>query len=245
MSVPYIIGFVILFVLQAVSTCVFLKVEIPQPSKKSLILKLTCSTIFLANAVLAMFCAGNYSNYTFFILVGLCFSWVGDFLLHYKTTENFFIAGVLIFLCGHICYIAAFLNVQEAYFPSAPFLDFTEAFLMIGGICFSQFRLYTHRAEYGKAFLPCTVYMNVIMIMLVKALSLSIRFMLNNSIEKALFTGIILILGAGLFTLSDFTLALLRFTHRYSKSYAIRKVNIWTYFFAQMFLGLTILNIAV
>ena len=245
MSVPYIICFVVLFILQAVSTRVFLKVEIPRPSKKSLILKLTCSTIFLINAVLSMFSAGNFSNYTFFILIGLCFSWVGDFLLHYKTTENFFIAGVLTFLCGHICYIAAFLNVQKAYFPSAPFLAFTEALIMIGGICFSQFRLYTHRAEYGKAFLPCTVYMNVIMIMLVKAISLSVRFISDGTIENALVTGIILILGAGLFTLSDFTLALLRFTHRYSKSYAIRKVNIWTYFYAQMFLGLTILNIAV
>ena len=116
MSVPYIIGFVILFVLQAVSTCVFLKVEIPRPSKKSLILKLTCSTIFLANAVLAMFCAGNYSNYTFFILVGLCFSWAGDFLLHYKTTENFFIAGVLIFLCGlgvFLTLVLSFVDIQK------------------------------------------------------------------------------------------------------------------------------------
>ncbi len=245
MSVPFIVGFVTLFILQAVSTCVFLKVEIPRPTKKSLTLKMTCSTIFLANAVLTMFSANNFSNYAFFLIVGLCFSWIGDFLLHYKTTENYFIAGVLTFLCGHICYIAAFINVQKAYFPEAPFLDFTEAFIMVAGICFSQFRLYTHRAEYGKAFLPCTVYMNVIMIMLVKAISLSIRFILNSTVENALVIGIILILGAGLFTLSDFTLALLRFTHRYSKSYAIRKVNIWTYFYAQMFLGLTILNIAV
>lgn len=245
MSVPNIIGFAVLFILQAVTTFIFLKVEIPKPGKKSLVMKVTCSTIFILNALLAMFTAGNFSNYAFFILVGLVFSWAGDFLLHYKTTENFFIAGVLTFLCGHICYIAAFLNVQETYFPTAPFLDYTEAILMIGGICFSQFRLYTHKAQYGKAFLPCTIYMNVIMIMLVKALSLSIRFMLNNTVENAHATGIILILGAGLFTLSDFTLALLRFTHRYSQSYAIRKVNIWTYFYAQMLLGLTILNITV
>lgn len=245
MLAPYIIGFVILFILQAISTCVFLKVEIPRPSKRSLLLKMTCSTIFILNAILAAFCAGNFSNYAIFILVGLCFSWAGDFILHYKTTENFFIAGVLTFLCGHICYIAAFLRVQRTYFPDAPFLDFTEAFLMVGGICFSQFRLYSHKAQYGKAFLPCTIYMNVIMIMLVKALSLSIRFMVNSTIENALATGIILVLGAGLFTLSDFTLALLRFTHRYSQSYLIRKVNIWTYFFAQMLLGLTVLNVVI
>lgn len=245
MSVPNIIGFAVLFILQAVTTFIFLKVEIPKPSKKSLAMKMTCSTIFILNALLAMLTAGNFSNYTFFILIGLAFSWVGDFLLHYKVTENWFIAGVMTFMCGHIFYIAAFLNVQRTYFPDAPFLDFTEALLMIAGICFSQFRLYTHKAEYGKAFLPCTVYMNVIMIMLVKALWLSIRFIMNGTVENALATGIILALGAGLFTLSDFTLALLRFTHRYSQSYAIRKVNIWTYFYAQMLLGLTILNIAV
>lgn len=245
MSVPNIIGFAVLFILQAVTTFMFLKVEIPKPNKKSLTMKMTCSTIFLLNTLLAMFTAGNFSNYAFFILIGLVFSWAGDFLLHYKVTENWFISGVLTFMVGHICYIAAFLKVQRTYFPDAPFLDFTEALLMITGICFSQFRLYTHKAEYGKAFLPCTVYMNVIMIMLVKALWLSIRFIIDSTIENAPATGIMLILGAGLFTLSDFTLALLRFTHRYSKSYAIRKVNIWTYFYAQMLLGLTILNIAV
>lgn len=245
MSVPYIIGFVILFILQAVSTCVFLKVEIPQPSKKSLILKLTCSTIFLANAVLAMFCAGNYSNYTFFILVGLCFSWVGDFLLHYKTTENFFIAGVLIFLCGHISYIVALLKAQNLYFPDAPFLGYEETVLLLGGVCFGQCRLHMLKADYGKAFIPCTLYMNVIMVMFVKAMSLGIRFIMQSPVENAVVTGIILAVGVCMFDVSDFTLALLHFTPRYSKSYGMRRLNVWTYFFAQMCLGLSILYIAV
>lgn len=244
MSVPYIIGFIVLFILQTVLSCVFLKVEIPRPSKKSLILKLTCSTIFLANAVLAMFCAKNFSNYAIFILVGLGLSWIGDFVLHYKTTENFFIAGVLIFLCGHISYIIALLRAQELYFPEAPFLGYEEAVLLLGGICFGQCRLHMLKADYGKAFIPCTLYMNVIMVMFVKAMSLSIRFIMQNPSENAVATGIILAVGVCMFDFSDFTLALLHFTPRYSKSYGMRKLNILTYFFAQMCLGLTILNIA-
>ncbi|MBP3938772.1 MAG: lysoplasmalogenase [Clostridia bacterium] len=245
MSVPYIIGFIVLFVLQLISTCVFLKVEIPRPSKKSLVLKLTCSTIFLLTAVLSMFCSKNFTSYAVFILIGLSLSWIGDGVLHYKTTENNFIAGVLIFLCGHISYIVAFLKAQALYFPEAPFLGYEETVLLLGGVCFGQCRLHMLKADYGKAFIPCTLYMNVIMVMFVKAMSLSIRFIMQSPVENAVVTGIILAVGVCMFDVSDFTLALLHFTPRYSKSYGMRRLNVWTYFFAQMCLGLSILNIAV
>jgi hypothetical protein len=101
------------------------------------------------------------------------------------------------------------------------------------------------KADYGKAFIPCTIYMNVIMVMFVKAITLSIHFMKESPIENGLLTGIILAVGVCMFDVSDFTLALLRFTPLYSKSYGMRKLNVWTYFSAQMCLGLTILNVAV
>lgn len=244
MSVPYIIGFVVLFILQIVSSCVFLKVEIPRPSKKSLALKATCSTIFLLTALLAMFCAKNFSDYAVFIMIGLGLSWIGDFVLHNNPTENSFVAGVLIFLCGHISYIVALLKAQNLYFPDAPFLGYEETILLLGGVCFGQCRLHMLKADYGKAFIPCTLYMNVIMVMFVKAMSLSIRFIMQSPVENATVTGVILALGVCMFDVSDFTLALLHFTPRYSKSYGMRKLNVWTYFFAQMCLGLSILNIA-
>ena len=245
MSVPYSIGFILLFILQTVLTTVFMKVEIPKPSKKSLALKVSCSTVFVATAVMAMLCAGNISTYAIFILVGLCFSWIGDFVLHYNTDENYFVAGIFTFLLGHICYIVAFFKAQNLFFPDAPFLSCAEALLLIGGVCFGQGRLHVLRADYGKAFIPCTIYMNVIMLMFVKAISLSVRFITQAPTENALITGVILAVGVCMFDVSDFTLALLRFTERYSKSYVMRKINVWTYFYAQMCLGLTILNIAV
>lgn len=244
MSVPYIIGFVVLFILQIVSSCIFLKVEIPRPSKKSLAFKAMCSTVFVLTAVLAILCSKNFSGYAIFIIAGLCVSWVGDLVLHHKPTENAFVAGVFIFLCGHICYIIALLKAQNHYFPEAPFLGYEETILLLGGVCFGQCRLHMLKADYGKAFIPCTLYMNVIMIMFVKAMSLSIRLMMQNPFDGALLTGIILSVGVCMFDVSDFTLALLHFTPRYSKSYGMRKLNVWTYFFAQMCLGLSILNIA-
>lgn len=245
MSVPYIIGFIFLFILQTVLSTVFMKVEIPRPSKKSLALKVSCSTVFVATAVLAMFCADNFSSYAVLVLLGLCISWIGDFVLHYNTNENFFVVGIFTFLLGHICYIVAFFKAQNMFFPDAPFLSCAEALLLIGGVCFGQSRLHVLRAEYGKAFIPCTIYMNVIMLMFVKAISLSVRFITQAPTENALLTGIILAVGVCMFDVSDFTLALLRFTDRYSKSYVMRKINVWTYFYAQMCLGLTVLNIAV
>lgn len=245
MSVPYIIGFVVLFVLQTVVSTIFLKVEIPKPSKKSLILKASCSTIFVVTAVVAAFCADNFSSYAIMILLGLGLSWIGDIILHYNTGENFFVAGVFAFLAGHICYIIAFFKAQNLYFPEAPFFSGAEVLLLLGGVCFGQCRLHVLKAEYGKAFIPCTIYMNVIMLMFVKAVSLSVRFISSPPADNSVLIGIILLVGVCMFDVSDFTLALLRFTDRYSKSYAMRKLNVWTYFFAQMCLGLSILGINV
>ncbi len=246
MSVPYVIGFAFLFVLQLVFNFVFLKVEIPKPSVKSLVLKLICSLLFIINVLFAMHSSENFSKYAIFIFAGLCFSLLGDGVLHsIRQSENQFIAGILCFLVGHVFYIAAFLRAQEEFFPDAPFLNIFETVVLITGICLSQFVLNARKAQYGKAFLPCTVYTNVITIMLVKALSLSLRLMSAFSVERTGTMGFILVLGASLFTLSDFTLALLRFTDRYSKSYFARKVNILAYYFAQMFLGLTVLDMAV
>lgn len=245
MPIPYAIGFAFLFVLQIALSTVFLKVEIPKPSKKSLAMKMSCSTVFVLTALLAMFAAGNFSSYAFLILGGLVFSWIGDYILHSDTNEKHFIIGLFSFLLGHICYIIAFFKAQNLYFPDAPFLECAEALLMVGGVCFGQCRLHVLRANYGKAFIPCTIYMNVIMLMFVKAVSLSVRFLTEAPTENAVLTGIILIVGVCMFDVSDFTLALLRFTDRYSTSYAMRKLNVWTYFFAQMCLGFTILNIVV
>ena len=245
MSVPCIIGFIFLFILQTVLTTVFMKVEIPRPSKKSLIMKVSCSTVFVLTAVLAMFCTDNFSGYAVLVLLGLCISWIGDFILHYNTNENFFVAGIFAFLLGHVCYIVAFFKAQNLFFPDAPFLNCAEVLLLLGGVCFGQCRLHVLKADYGKAFIPCTIYMNVIMLMFVKAISLSVRFITQAPTENAVLTGIVLAVGVCMFDVSDFTLALLRFTERYSKSYVMRKINVWTYFYAQMCLGLTILNIAV
>lgn len=245
MSVPYIIGFVVLFVLQTVLSTIFLKVEIPKPSKKSLVMKLACSTLFVLTAVVAMFGAKNFSSYAILILAGLCLSWIGDLILHYNTGEKFFVAGIFAFMAGHICYIIAFLKAQNLYFPEAHFLSCAEVLLLLGGVCFGQSRLHMLKANYGKAFIPCTIYMNVIMLMFVKAVSLSVRFISTPPAGNSVIIGIILLVGVCMFDVSDFTLALLRFTEHYSKSYAMRKLNVWTYFFAQMCLGLSILGMSV
>ena len=51
-------------------------------------------------------------------------------------------------------------------------------------------------------------------------------------------------LGAFLFMLSDYTLSILNFKPDVEKHGALRQVNIWTYFYAQMFLGATIFFIS-
>ena len=81
--------------------------------------------------------------------------------------------------------------------------------------------------------------------MAVKGFHLAIMIMRSGSLIKApILTGILLMLGAFLFMLSDYTLSVLTFKKDVKKHGALRQVNIWTYFYAQMFLGATIFFIS-
>ena len=101
------------------------------------------------------------------------------------------------------------------------------------------------KIELGKLLIPCILYTATIAAMVVKAFSLAIMIMKSGSlVESPIFTGIMLMLGAFLFMLSDYTLSILNFKPDVEKHGALRQVNIWTYFYAQMFLGATIFFIS-
>ena len=89
------------------------------------------------------------------------------------------------------------------------------------------------------------LYAATITEMAIKAFTLAISLMKYPSlVEFSIFTGIMLILGAVLFLFSDFTLSLLNFKDGVKKHGALRNANIWSYFYAQMFLGATIFFIS-
>jgi len=66
--------------------------------------KFVASTAFLAIAILSGALRSGYGRVLF---TGLVFSWFGDMFL-LGTTRQFFLAGLVIFLLGHLAYVVAF-----------------------------------------------------------------------------------------------------------------------------------------
>lgn len=235
--------FAILFILQFIFVPQFLKAEIPNPCKKSLFFKQTCSTIFLFSAVSAMIIAKNYSVFAILMLVGFCFSWLGDFLLHVRQDKLFFVLGLASFLVGHIFFTSAYCVAISRMFPGTPFLNLLQTIIyviLISALLFSVLKL---GADFGSAFLPCFVYMNVVALMVVKAVSFSIQIVSNGLTAQNIYTAAALSIGAILFLASDYMLSMLNFIKGINIHGTLRKINIYTYFFAQMFLATSILFI--
>jgi uncharacterized membrane protein YhhN len=58
---------------------------------------------------------GNWEpSYTALITTGLVFSLAGDVLLIYQDNPKAFMAGLVAFLCAHVAYIVAFVNLQAS-----------------------------------------------------------------------------------------------------------------------------------
>lgn len=244
MQIAYIVSFIVLFIAQAFTTPTFLKTEIPHPCKKSLFWKMVCSTIFFATAVIAIISTGNHSTFSTLMLVGFFCSWWGDFLLHVSSKPKFFVFGLIAFLLGHLFYISAYTVAMSRYFPEASFIGIPEMIVYIVFICGALVGMNDLKVEFGDAYLPCIAYMCVIVLMVVKAYSFGIRIIAHGATTQPVFTAVMLMLGALLFLLSDFTLSMLTFTKGIEKHGKLRNFNIWTYFFGQMCLALTILFIA-
>ncbi len=239
----YYVIFVLLLIAMAIIIPFFLKAEQPKPCKKSLLLKQICSTVFLANALFAGL-IGDFTRYAAFIFIGLCFSWLGDFLLHVH--PGFFVAGLSSFLVGHIFYIIAYCKAFRFLFPTKQLITVAEVIAYIALIATAMISaIFIVKIELGKLSVPCTLYTATIAAMGVKAFSLALAAMKSDSpVEAPVFTGILLMLGSSLFILSDYTLSILTFKPNVAKHGTLRDVNIWTYFYAQMFIGATIFFIS-
>ncbi|HAY73103.1 MAG TPA: hypothetical protein DCY31_04490 [Ruminococcaceae bacterium] len=237
----YFVIFGIILAVMAVVIPFFLKAETPKPCKKSLILKQTCSTIFLANALIAGL-VGDFTRYAALMFVGLCFSWLGDYLLHVNPGQGFFVAGLSSFLVGHIFYTAAYCKAFRVLFPWASIVTVPKIIAYIVILAAAMFcTLFVEKISLGKMFVPCFLYAATITAMAVEAFSLAITIMTTPSnVKDPIFTGIMLMLGAALFVISDYTLSILTFKKGVKKHGALRQVNIWTYFYAQLFLGVSI-----
>lgn len=228
--------------LEFVFVPLFLKYSWPKKCWKSFRLKMVCSSLFLVTGICCMIWAHNYTDYAKFMIIGLAFGALGDLFLHLITDKQVvFGIGLLSFLIGHIFFIISFGKALKAKLPQARVFDYRAIIAIVVILVFLVLYAVKKKMKFGIATVPVALYAVTISTMLVTALQLCIRFFLegfDNDIGVICTVGI----GAIMFVMSDFTLALNLFGGQ-EKNRPLKIFNIATYFIGQVLLGTSILFI--
>lgn len=219
----------------------FLKVMWPNPSKKSLLLKMICASLFVAVGVLSIYITDNFTSFAMMMLLGLIFGWIGDFFLHVNTTFICFAIGFVNFMVGHIVYIAAYIKTLNTLFPGYSHFNFFELAIMIAlGTTAVLGAVKLKLKIPGKlSIFFIGLYFVILALMFIKATSLGYNYMCTGAPYGwcALVT---LSVGSLSFLVSDILIGIIMFSDR-KKNYPLKIVNIATYFAAQVLLATSIL----
>lgn len=221
----------------------YLKALWPEKCTKSLILKMVCATMFVSIGVLSMFISGNFSSYAITILIGLVFGWVGDYFLHAKPSDVYFVTGFLSFLIGHFFYIGAYVRALPKLFPDYKMLNAPE--LIIGAVvivlAFIMLKLTKMKMTPKIVAFGIWLYFIILTFMFVKASALGYH-QWQSGAEGGIFPFGLLTLGSLFFVLSDATLGIIIFGGQ-KRNYPLKIFNIITYFWGQIMLASSILFI--
>ncbi len=230
-------------VVEAVCTPWYLKALWPQKCRKSLILKMICSTMFVSIGVLSMFIADNFSSYAITMLVGLVFGWVGDYFLHAKPTNAYFATGFTSFLIGHIFYIVAYVKALPKLFGDYEMFNAPEIIVGLVIIATALVSAKVLKVKFSPKIVKyaIAVYFVVITFMFTKASALGYNYWQNGG-ENGIICFIVLTFGSLFFVLSDATLGIINFGGQ-KKNYPLKIFNIVTYFWGQIMLASSILFI--
>ena len=60
------------------------------------------------------------------MIIGLIFGWIGDYFLHAKPSDTYFVTGFLSFLIGHFFYIGAYVRTLPKLFPDYEMINGIE-----------------------------------------------------------------------------------------------------------------------
>ena len=199
--------------------------------------------MFVSIGVLSMFISNNFSAYAVTMLIGLVFGWIGDYFLHAKPTDAYFITGFISFLIGHIFYIVAYVRALPVLFPDYKMFNIPE--LIIGAVIIVT-AIILHKVIKLK-FTPKIVgagiwlYFCILTFMFVKATALGYH-QWQSGAEGGILPFVVLTLGSFFFVLSDASLGVIIFGGQ-KKNYPLKIFNIITYFWGQIVLASSILFI--
>lgn len=163
------------------------------------------------------------------MLIGaLLLSGIGDALLT-RPGESFFVAGLSSFLCAHLLYVSLFVQRHRSNTRTspAPWVDQKSwpAILIPLGV------LYLLYPGLGAMLIPVLIYMAVISLMWLLALSNFVRNRSSDSAHAGWGPSVLLTLGATLFVASDAVLAFEKFVAPFPGA---RLTVMGTYILAQL-----------
>lgn len=199
--------------------------------------------MFVSVCVLSMFIADNFSRYALTMLVGFVFGWIGDYFLHAKPSNAYFVTGFISFLIGHIIYIVAFVKATPVIAPGYELFNGVEIAVIIGIVTLLMVAAELVKVRFSPSVVKVGViiYLLAINSMVVRAVVLGYSYYKTGA-EFGIVALLLLGIGATAFLLSDITLGIIIFGGR-KKNYPIKIFNIITYFWGQVMLASSILFI--
>lgn len=230
-------------VVEAICTPWYLKALWPEKCTKSLVLKMICATMFVSIGVLSMFIADNFSKYAITMLVGLVFGWIGDYFLHAKPSQAYFVTGFVSFLVGHIFYIVAYVKALPVLFSDYKMFNIPE--LVIGAVvlvvAFVLMKVLKMKMTPKIVGVGIWIYFIILTFMFTKATALGYN-QWQSGADGGILAFVVLTLGSFFFVLSDASLGVIMFADQ-KKNYPLKIFNIVTYFWGQIMLASSILFI--
>lgn len=198
--------------------------------------------MFFSIGILSMLIADNTSPFAITMLIGLGFGWVGDYFLHAKESNAYFVTGFVSFLIGHIVYIVAYVRALPALFDDYKPVTWYEIAIGVGVLAVAVVIALAMKIKFNPPVIKygILVYALILITMVLKASILGIRTYLSGG---SIFAAIVLTVGSVFFLLSDGSLAVILFCGQ-KKNYPLKIFNIVTYFWGQVMLASSILFIA-
>ena len=221
----------------------YLKALWPEKCRKSLVLKMICSTAFVIIGVISMFISNNFSPYSITMVIGLVLGWIGDYFLHAKPTNAYFATGFISFFLGHIAYIVAYVRATPLVYSDYKMFNAGEIIVAVIVLVAALVVSKVFKVNFSPKVVKYAIaaYFTLITFMLIRASALGYCYYANGG-EYGVLPLVLLSVGAVCFVLSDATLGIIGFGGQ-KKNYPLKIFNILTYFWGQVMLASSILFI--
>lgn len=228
---------VICAVAAVVSLPYYCKITFKGKTKKTLILKMFQSMMFVIASIMASVANEGFFLFNVFLIAGFCLSAVGDYFLGKGEGSKLFLIGAAFFLSAHVMYITGFSLASRMLFPDTGWFNVIEVSVYCALLSALVLLCMARNPRFHKLLVPMIVYFSVLCLMVTKAFGLGMRLMTAGE-----YGAFILPLGAFFFLCSDTTLSMMRYKMA-KRTLFMRSFSSSTYFLGQIFMALSILFI--